>query len=147
MEEQREVTSVRVTYMCGHKKDEDWYGDQVEDRLAMVQESILCRHCLEDQQGVPQGVLSRLIELPDLSGSSSQVEWARKIRLSFVRQAIKELTRSPMVTDGLDDFLALLKNSANGKMLRGIFSVETAKWWIDNRDDVITAPLPNERHY
>lgn len=83
----------------------------------------LCRECYKKQKALDLQKKSEALELPALTGTEKQIKWATEIRI-LKYDASKSYWEE--------------SNDKRLEMLRQLFSIPQAKFWIDNRNfDII----------
>lgn len=149
----------RITYACGHETTICLTGNRY-DRAREVRrlEQRLCSECWKKEQSAADALANQKSGLPELEGSEKQIAWAESLRakimprldISWARQIeFFEAVRSNPEKKTLMDRNAMSEGFENyddlvGKWTEVYESVrqgKSAKWWIDNRDELFSDPL------
>lgn len=129
------MAKYHVTYSCGHDGEVQLFGPRAERerKLAWYHEVAVCPDCYRARQKAEAAQLTE--GLVELTGTEKQVAWATELRAKLVRELSE---RYPAPVRAKDDksraLFALLDATIN--------ELAQAKWWIDNRDDLIRAISP-----
>ena len=128
---------------CGHQTVEQLYGPGAErTRKAAWLATQPCRECRD--KATAATVAAASADLPALTGSDKQIEWANKIRADL----LADLTAVRTILDAraaknpgpdADELLAVAD-----KAIAAITAKAHARFWIDNRDAGATAVLKAE---
>lgn len=127
----------KVTHQCGHIEDVQLYGSYVErERRIKWLESQDCPECRKAKGDACAEDARRKRGLSELNGSEKQVAWANSIRESVYKCL---------------DTVESLANGSNTEQARIMVdgwrekmdSINSAKWWIDNRYSLPTDSHPD----
>lgn len=119
-----------ITYTCGHEGIVQLYGKSIDrDRKkTWLEHNALCPDCQKKQrEKETQKVLASTanLDLPALTGSRKQIEWASGIRAKKIQEAEAFLdSKLPKEIQG----------KAN-QFYHWYISHTEASWWIDHRYD------------
>lgn len=132
------MSKYTITRACGHTESVQIYGKVSErDRLASYEERKDCEECYKASQIAKRAEAAQVAAdaakasgLPALIGSEKQVAWAETIRANMI--AGHEDVRAKLASK--DDEVA---HATMGALDR-IVACNSAKWYIDHRDDADT---------
>lgn len=121
---------ITITYACGHEGTVQLYGKSADrDRKkTWLEQNALCPDCQKKQrERETQKALAATanLDLPALTGSRKQIEWARGIRAKKVEEA----------AIFLDPKLPKEIQEKADKFYHWYISHTDASWWIDHRYD------------
>lgn len=112
---------IAITFACGHTVLAKPY-------LEAKAHEMVCRECWRREQYQKTRAKSRTVGLPELQGSEKQVQWAEVIRWGVFEQAQNlDLLMPPDIAAAAREHLA-----------RVLAFTESAKWWIENRENVVS---------
>lgn len=123
-----------VTYSCGHSGEVQLFGShrERENKLAWYREVAVCPDCYRARQRAEAEQLTG--GLVELVGTEKQVAWANDLRVRLIKELNERYPSSGKDKEKRDKLFALLPAAINER--------PEAKWWIDNRDDLIRAIAP-----
>lgn len=120
------MTKQSVTFSCGHEGMMDIPEEEEAKRKKMwwVKNKAVCRDCYA-QQG-REKIKEMFGDLPELRGTSKQIEWASRLRERYLRGVLTSIE-----TDKVDPEFAvdLAKQIVRAR--------RDSKWWIDCYTDAI----------
>ena len=128
-----------VTYSCGHSETVQLYGPtrDRQRKIEWMERDGLCPECFkahkEAKQAEKEAKAVEGLELVALTGSEKQIKWADSLRaqtLADVRRRVENVRASKGDTVA-DNVLAASTSAMN--------RYPDAKFWIDNRDNLLTA--------
>ena len=128
------MANFTIPYACGHGAERQLFGkhDDRQRYIAWAAQHGTCPACAAQNKAGAVLDVEAEHELPALTGSDRQVEWARKIRADkiseFAELIAKRLGTVP--ADKRDTF-----EDQNAMVLVEMAGKTTARWWIDNRDE------------
>lgn len=128
------MAKYHVTYSCGHDGEVNLLGPHAERerKLAWYQEVAVCPDCYRARQ---QAEAAKITEgLVELTGTEKQVAWANDLRARLIRELNERYPSAGKDKEKRDKLFALLPAAINER--------PEAKWWIDNRDDLVRAIAP-----
>lgn len=137
-----------ITHACGHTVHHNIFGKGQSEQAA-YQETKPCQDCRMAEKSMASASVNAKAGLPALVGSEKQVAWAETIRAKAIGSKhndvqnltptdehigqVSEAYGSPV--DELRRRFALIQ-AAQEKARDELLTTTSAKWWIDNRDDV-----------
>ena len=136
------MAKYQVTYRCGHTDTVGLFGSakQRENKLTWLETS-LCTECWKAQQAADAANKARAMELPELTGTEKQVNWAQSIRIKllddveFFLSELERCNKSAVKSGkGTQEQLDAI-NEKIAKVEGMIKQQSEAKWWIDHRFD------------
>jgi len=160
------MAKYQVNFICGHTETVQLFGKTSERGrwIEWAEQNKVCHECYEKEkeearQAATQAAAQEAVEngLPPLIGSEKQVPWAERIRAEKLTEIdrlvapVAENTAKVMANPELlekanrkamEDGFADFADSAEclKEVVTRIKGIDSAKWWIDNRDE-------NVRHY
>lgn len=112
---------IAITFACGHTVLAKPY-------FKTKAHEMVCRDCWRRKQYERTRAKSRAAGLPKLQGSEKQVQWAEVIRWGVFEQAQNlDMLVPPDIAAAAREHLA-----------RVLTFTESAKWWIENRENVVS---------
>lgn len=129
------VAKYNVTYSCGHSGEVQLFGshDERERKLAWYRDVAVCPDCYRARQQVEAAKLTE--GLVELTGTEKQVAWANDLRARLIKELHERYPKSSGEKgEKRDKLFELLPAAINER--------REAKWWIDNRDDLVRAIAP-----
>lgn len=132
----RKMAQYTITYKCGHNATVNLFG-KVDDRKNKIawMEKGLCKECYIKAQNAE--IKEADSHFKPLSGSEKQITWAMRIRKEFT-----------------DKIFATIPDTEDGNLVKNVFNqtldddrLLTAKFWIDNRDNLKKAIDPIYQGY
>jgi hypothetical protein len=121
-----------ITHTCGHTEEVQLFG-KMEDRERKIKwlESQECDECRKAKANAEAAAAKEARGLADLEGSEKQIAWANTIREKAYKcvDALAPFASNPQAKAMMDGWKAKMDAETS------------AKWWIDNRND-----LPTDSH-
>ena len=124
-----------ITHSCGHCVEHVLFGPS-KDRQRKVEwmETIPCSECQREEDQKAREEKAKEMGLPELTGTEKQVAWAQKIRLSILDTLSEKHTAMYCKFDGITE-------EQYTKAVEYAASIESASWWIENRDVMTMSKL------
>ena len=129
-----------ITHTCGHEETLYLVGKHtMRDATCERERARICRECWIAAQTAKAAEASS--ELPALTGSEKQVNWALQLRVTRLNElkayfAKKEVACAAQRPDQMPQLLALRE-----RVLSFALGHTEAKFWIDSRNDELTSFL------
>ena len=121
-----------ITHTCGHTEEVQLFG-KMEDRERKIKwlESQECDECRKAKANAEAAAAKKARGLADLEGSEKQIVWANTIREKAYKcfDSLQPFASNPQAKAMMDGWKAKMDAETS------------AKWWIDNRND-----LPTDSH-
>lgn len=133
-----------VSHICGHRDWYDLYGPVVQRNVRIDKlHKRSCTSCQRDHDRVAALASAQNMALPALIGSERQVDWALIIRfhkLEEVSRARRALADEGRLRNTHPEILErVLEEFDNAAAL--LSGITQTRWWIDHRDEGVTALL------
>lgn len=129
----------RIRHTCGHEVTHDVRGKAEErDRRFRWLSRTVCTDCWKSNRQLEAELDTAIHALPPLSGSPGQVTWAERIRAGRVRQVYElwfDARIAARATDPLTEELTM------SQALEQLARPTWAGWWIDHKDEDVSALL------
>ena len=140
------MSKYEIKRSCGHVEIHNiWGPGRDRERKAEWLEDGLCEECFAAQRAREHAEASARAAAegqkngyPILAGSEKQVAWANTIRAGFLPELEKEVLRfSGVIPPGEEQAEAKKKLMGGlGRFLEKCQEETSAKWWIDNREEL-----------
>ena len=122
-----------ITHTCGHTEEIQLFG-KMEDRERKIKwlESQECDGCRKAKANAEAAAAKEARGLADLEGSEKQIAWANTIRERAYKcfDGLQQFANNPQAKAMMDGWKAKMDAET------------TAKWWIDNRNNLPTDSDP-----